>query len=92
MSKNKVILAGLGACLVGVVGVVTVYIPHYSDSKIIKERRDEFLKNGNIIDPMNPEAHMRKEGADGSTSKKREKAAGSMTVYQNMDKHAKGGR
>jgi len=41
VSGGKAVLVGLGVALVGAVGVITVYIPYYSDFEPAKKRRDE---------------------------------------------------
>jgi hypothetical protein len=69
------VLLGFATVLVGVVGVTTVYIPHYSDFGPAKERREEFLTKGNIIDPSS------------SYNENGTKRPGSM--YENMNKQAK---
>jgi len=39
--RTKKLIAGFGVVLLGSIGVITLYIPYYSDFEPAKKRRDE---------------------------------------------------
>jgi hypothetical protein len=91
-SKTKAAILGFGAALVGMAGVITVYIPFYSSFEPAKTRRDEYLGSGVILAP--PQVAANKAEEKGATPAKHggEPIRRPGSMYENMNRNVKGQR